>query len=644
MSNKIWDDKPTDLTLNGPKLAISSDTSKSISVVAPNGQTGGGVTDQTSVTFSVTGVSTFPDGTNADGGISYEWFEINDGAIGVSTRFTGAGTSSLTLNHALSPNDDGKQYFSRLTFTPDNVSAGGTSGSTLNSSVDSSPVSITVAPELFVAAGITTATVPVNTEATFNCLGGINRDGTPVRESDIQYQWYLNGSTISDGVLQTTQSASTIVQTYGVGNHTLTIPDDATNVTIRVRGGAGGSGGSDIGGSGGSAGQGRVGKFSIADGGRTLTINVGSRGSNGIRAQNGGSGSGGDVSVSGGDGGRGGNTGSQDSSGGGGGGGSGVFIFDSVSNGYVVAAGAGGGGGGGSDGAAGTSGSNAENWQAVSGSLSGFSNGGNGADKGGGEGGGGGGAGAGYRGGSGGTAGVDEPPPPPPPSGGGGGGFSPCFTADARVLMWPAECTCGDLIERPISEIKVGDYIINKDRTLKNKVEFIEEHNPSLKDPDLYSPNENIPPFATTNHPLFVDGEWVAVDVDLYPWLEKQRPLRDANVKETGDRKLYNLWVSGDGTYNVNGFGTHSIMFDGGFMKNCFVQGLLTHDDVMTLMKKYTYDKTNLIKGAFLLNKIFGKVNLKLLNRLWIYCLNGDDLSKRKRIIHKVMKLLQGGV
>ena len=105
MSNKIWDDKSTDLTLNGPRISISSDTSANISLVAPNGQTGGGVTDQTSVTFSVTGVSTFPDGTNADGGLSYEWYEISDGAIGVSTRFTGAGTSTLTLSHALSPED-----------------------------------------------------------------------------------------------------------------------------------------------------------------------------------------------------------------------------------------------------------------------------------------------------------------------------------------------------------------------------------------------------------------------------------------------------------------------------------------------------------------------------------------------------------
>ena len=47
-----------------------------------------------------------------------------------------------------------------------------------------------------------------------------------------------------------------------VTDHTPQIPDDATNVGIRVVA-AGGSGGSDSNGAGGSAGQGRFGKFSL---------------------------------------------------------------------------------------------------------------------------------------------------------------------------------------------------------------------------------------------------------------------------------------------------------------------------------------------------------------------------------------------
>ena len=345
MSNKIWDDKFTDLTLNGPKITVSSDTSANINLVAPNGQTGGGVTDQTSVTFSVTGVSTFADGTNADGGISYEWREINDGALGVSTRFTGAGTSSLTFTHFLSPEDNGKQYFNRMSFTPDNVSAGGTSGIALNNFIDSTPVSITIAPELFISAGVTTSTVTVNQNANFSCLGGINRDKISSfddnQENNITYQWYLDGDAVSDGTVQKQSAASLVTKTFGIGDHTLVIPGDAEEVQIRVVAGAGGKGGNDSGSSGGSGGQGRIGKFSLPDGGRTLTINVGGRGGDGTSAGNAGGGSGGSSPVS--KGGKGGNSGNSGSSGSGGGGAGGVFIFDSVSNQYLIAAGGGGG-------------------------------------------------------------------------------------------------------------------------------------------------------------------------------------------------------------------------------------------------------------------------------------------------------------
>ena len=236
------------------------DSSANLCLVAPNGETGGGVTDQTSVTFSVTGVSTFADGTNADGGLSYQWYEINDGALGISTRYAGAGTSTLTISHTLSPEDNGNQYYNRVTFTPDNVSVGGTSGNILNNFVESTPVAISVAPELFISAGITTATVSVNQEASFSCLGGINRDKVSSyddnQENSIAYQWYLDGSAISDGTVQKQTSASSITRNYGVGNHTLILPDDATNVTIRVVGGAGGRGANDSSAGGGGGGRG----------------------------------------------------------------------------------------------------------------------------------------------------------------------------------------------------------------------------------------------------------------------------------------------------------------------------------------------------------------------------------------------------
>ena len=635
MSNKIWDDKSTDLTLNGPRLSISSDTSANISLVAPNGQTGGGVTDQTSVTFSVTGVSTFPDGTSADGGISYEWYEINDGAIGVSTRFTGAGTSTLTLSHALSPEDDGNQYYSRITFTPDNVSAGGTSGNAinLNNFVETTPVAISVAPELFISAGVTTSTVTVNQEATFNCGGGINRDKVSTydtnQENSIAYQWYLDGNTISDGTVQKDTAATRITKNFGVGDHTLILPDDATNVTIRVVGGAGGSGGNDSSAGGGGGGQGRIGKFSIPDGGRTLTINVGGRGGNGTNGNNAAGGSGGSSPVS--RGGQGGNSGPRGSSGSAGGGAGGVFVFDSVSNSYIIAAGGGGGGAGGSYrcGTAPT-GDNAGNWQALS-SITGMTNGSDGGDVGG-DGGGGGGGGGGYRGAAGGGAGSDCP--------GGGGGR--CLTADTLITM--GDSTSSKIIQKPISEIKVGDYVMNKDMSEKNKVVFVEiaqEH--VHENEELWSPSEHLKPFATEMHPFVVNGEWLAMDNDFFPWLKKLniQKVEDPIAERCGLRKLYNLWVTGDGTYIANNFVTHSGLYDGGWMRQTWEQGLLTYEEVLEFTHEYGYEKHHLIHGAYILTRILGFFNNKALNKFGVYVLRADSSSKRKKIAEFIMKLLQ---
>ena len=98
-------------------------------------------------------------------------------------------------------------------------------------------------------------TVSVDQEASFSCLGGINRDKVSSyddsQESSIEYQWYLDGIALTDGTVQRQTAATRITRTFGVGDHTLILPDDAQDVEIRVVGGAGGSGGNDSGSSGG---------------------------------------------------------------------------------------------------------------------------------------------------------------------------------------------------------------------------------------------------------------------------------------------------------------------------------------------------------------------------------------------------------
>lgn len=734
MSNKIWDDKTTDLNLNGPEMSFTSDASQNVTNIAPNGQTGRG-TDPTSVIFSGVAVCSFDSGATTTGTVNYQWYNASTNqALGVSTQYSGQNTNTLTWNYGLSNQDNGKNFYLQADFTPTPLPSG-TTADPLNEPIKSSEVTLNVLPELGIETAPSSATVPVDISAFFNCIGVINL-GKPqeqktsyegTEEGKISYQWYIDGVAVTDGTRETTRSANIIEKRFSgfgptknpgdfesfapgetdrgqVGGveriETVTIPDDATDVTITVVGGAGGAGGNDRDGQGGTGGTGQSGTFTIADGARTLTFYIGGKGGYGLDegfgVSRGGTGGGSTYS-------RGGNGGwdGEGGSGGGGGGAGGVFVHDSVADAIIIAAAGGAGGGGGSLKFAGDAGGNARGWTEVP-----DANGMDGITQGtdadelnrdgvtGQDGGGGGGGGGGHQGGDKGFAGLDQPPaqgctdpnalnydpnaevddgscsypppvrgctdpaaenydsnaeeddgsctypPAPAPSPPPDDGFDPCFTEDTRVIMWTDDPDSEDLIMRPISQIMVGDYVMNKDRTKANKVVFVQKHDQADQHPDVYSPSSEIEPFATLHHPLFVDGEWIAVKTNYFPWLEKNKPVPNPIIKSLGDRELYNLWVTGDGTYTVNGYGTHSILYDGGFMRNSFDQNIIDHGGVMKILEQYVYYNKNLIYGSFLFNRLIGKINLKWLNKLCVNFLNADDNSKRKKLAHFVMRVL----
>ena len=226
----------------------------------------------------------FPDGT-ADGTINYQWYDASTNqALGVSTQYSGQTTNQLTWTYGSSSEDNGKSFYLQADFTP--TVGGRQVNLVMNHLRSTSNVSLSVLPELFVATGPSTSAVAINVDTTFNCLGiinvGKNTSYEEAEEAKISYQWYIDDVAVSDGERTTTRSADIFVQNYNTtGSYSLEIPDDATNVSIRVAGAAGGSGGSDSNGAGGSAGQGRFGKFTLPDGGRTLTIEIGARGANG---------------------------------------------------------------------------------------------------------------------------------------------------------------------------------------------------------------------------------------------------------------------------------------------------------------------------------------------------------------------------
>ena len=741
MTTKIWDDVFTGLDLNGPKLSIVTDTFSHVEddestaqshVCASGPRTGEG---RRTIAFTGLATATFPAGSNPsfDGTVEYQWYKIAlDGTetkLGPSTTYNGETTSNLVLFYVDSPAQNGERYFFEADYKPrayGEVGSGKSTPNAINEPLRSTPATLNVKPTLEITAGVSTSIVTADNQTSFSVVASMDRGTNPSADSQIQYQWCLDGDcNITDGVRETQSVANQIVKefSYTGGTQSLVIPDDATNVRIKVEAGAGGPGGSDSNGVGGNGGLGRYGTFSLADGGRTLTIDIGNRGGSGGSSRKG---DGGGTAGTGGPkgAGRGGHAGTSGSSGAGGGGADGIYIQDSISGTYIIAAGGGAGGGGGSlnrncitDGTA-----DGKVFQSIDGGLSGFNGPFDGEDRGAVNGGGGGGGANGYRAGAGGRAGTDNPPPPPPPpppvpppppeptpprpvptpvrfgrrvnrvvptptpvrvgrrinrrvnrrsdryippppqrvpappdrrgrrSGRSrrrrrrrrrrGGG---CFTEETMVLMrnpWVLSGSGkGAFYEKAISDVVIGDYVSSIDKTTANEVVFIEKHDKSMNW-KLYSPDPDMKPFATINHMVKKDGEWVAVDNELYPWLDVCQKLEDTLVAELKGESVYNLWVTGDGTYNVNGYGTHSIMFDGGFMRNAYDQRVITYKDVLNLMKEFTVKKKEVLHGAFLVNKIFGKVNFPIANKLFAYILLADDETLRKKLVLVLMKVL----
>lgn len=226
------------------------------------------------------------------------------------------------------------------------------------------------------------------------------------------------------------------------------------------------------------------------------------------------------------------------------------------------------------------------------------------------------------------TIGTRPPPaPPPPPDGGGGGGG--CFIPEAYVLL-------SDGTEKKISEIQVGDLVFNRNRTKINRVRFVEIVK-GERHKHIYSPNTYDEPFATIDHPIYMKNGLSAVDSDLteslYPWLGRPEELYLPVITQNKNDKVYNLWVDGDGTYIVNGYGTTSIIYDGGMLSDFLEMNYFDADHIRQLYEDYTTNGNQLLHGAFTLNYIIGKYDIKILRDIFVYAGSAPANSLRRKVI-----------
>jgi hypothetical protein len=201
-------------------------------------------------------------------------------------------------------------------------------------------------------------------------------------------------------------------------------------------------------------------------------------------------------------------------------------------------------------------------------------------------------------------------PPPPPPANNDDGCGGGCFTGDTMVNMANGK-------KKKISDIKVGDEVMNFDGTSTNKVLFVEKLSGEIFE-TLYSPDKKYKAFATANHPLYINGKLSAVDPEfnysIYPWLGKNEKLIPIDVVPATSDLVYNLWTDGDCTYIVNGYGTTTIIGDGGVVRLAYEQGLITAERASEIIVKFTDAGMKTVYGAYLFNETFGKLNWKPVN------------------------------
>ena len=401
----VFNDINTDLDLNGPFLAFTTQPSDST------------VDEGANVSLTVVVSKTFTDNPSPtdSGTILYEWFEKIPGQITLDSldplidyrsvdfgEYTTGRTATLYVNNI--QRSASNTFKCKVTYQPKDRYASGTiikgTGAGRNEPIVSDAATITVNPKIRIVTNPGDQVVLENQNAVYEIVASISP--TEIDTEGLTYKWYfvnndgglteIQNSTYTEQEGTTSQTieyedgvATSVIEDFEVserfgsnigGDHT--IADNATDIRFTLAGGQGGSGGSTSevkyfydGGNytpytttspGGAGGSGRYGTFKPATGkedefrSKTFTFspaNVGGGGKQGKSGSSFGYGGGGLAS-----GGRGGKPSSNkwtapdgdvhtrqglDAGGGGGGGASGFTRSDGV----IMAMAAGGGGGGG---------------------------------------------------------------------------------------------------------------------------------------------------------------------------------------------------------------------------------------------------------------------------------------------------------
>jgi hypothetical protein len=216
-----------------------------------------------------------------------------------------------------------------------------------------------------------------------------------------------------------------------------------------------------------------------------------------------------------------------------------------------------------------------------------------------------------------------------------GGSPGGCFIEGTMVTDASGE-------DKAINEFKIGDKVMSADGKSVNKVTFIEKLTWE-DDYTLYSPSIEHKPFITQNHPIIVNDEWISADIEYttrnQPWINAKE-IDTKVVKKGKGLTVYNLWLDGDNTYTVNGYGTESLLGDGGIARQALLFGNMDMEDFKTIVNSSKEATVETSYGMHLLNKWLSVINNKTYNKFII----DSVLGKRKGTLVKLAISLVGNI
>jgi len=204
-----------------------------------------------------------------------------------------------------------------------------------------------------------------------------------------------------------------------------------------------------------------------------------------------------------------------------------------------------------------------------------------------------------------------------------GGG---CFTGETNITMF-------DGTHKKISDIIPGDLVMSRSGSY-SEVLYVESLENSMW--NLYSPEDTIAPFATINHPFYIDGQLTLpkelIGLIDYTWLGPISYTSFNNVQELNKSRVcvYNLWLDehGDGSYFVNDLPTTSILLNTKFLRNIIKYDYATHDQCMNIINTAQTD-IRLLNGSYEVSRVLGKLDSRIIDKVVADILNNGKVSKK---------------